>query len=175
MKFHLPLALLTAVLSVHAALAEDSGKTTIYITEDSKVVTAETAPENVAGTYTYETQGDTVVSTFVGDSKSAITTGDKSYNANAPAGAISALPKEYVNSDGKAHTATNTELTIGNGTASFVKTYAVCVDRGDSFVFQVYICIPGIDNLIDSLQGNISSICHFIVCSFKFKYDNGIS
>ena len=124
MKFHLPLALLTAVLSVHAALAEDSGKTTIYITEDSKVVTAETAPENVAGTYTYETQGDTVVSTFVGDSKSAITTGDKSYNANAPAGAISALPKEYVNSDGKAHTATNTELTIGNGTDATKVTYA---------------------------------------------------
>lgn len=160
MKFHLPLALLTAVLSVHTAVAEESGKTTIYVTEDSKVVKAETAPENVAGTYTYETKGDTVVSSFVGDSKSAITTGDNKYNSKAPAGAISAIPKEYVNSSGKAHTATNTELTIGNGTDATRVTYASGAGiNGDSVSGNKTITVLNgarVNNLIGGAHLNIS-------------------
>lgn len=151
MKFHLPLALLTAVLSVHTAVAEESGKTTIYVTEDSKVVKAETAPENVAGTYTYETKGDTVVSSFVGDSLNAKLHGDTNSNKKAP-GTVTAMPKEYVNGEGIAHKATNTELTIGNGTDATHVAYATGGGiAGDLVTGNKKITVLGgatVDNLV---------------------------
>lgn len=128
MKLHLPVCLLSAVLSVatvaHAAPQTPKVSGTSYIMSDNTVQHDGSLPQNVMGTYTFSTNGDGMVtSSFVGKAGEARLTATPSKKTKY-LGTVTGMNLNYVNAEGIAHKAASVDYTIGDGVTETSVSYA---------------------------------------------------